>query len=92
MFRSARKVAPAIIFLDEIDALGANRGSSTGNTVHERVLSQLLTEMDGVNPLDGVVIVAATNRPDCIDKVKTSSLLKEIIYTLYLICLKILLF
>ncbi|XP_066909451.1 ATPase family gene 2 protein homolog A isoform X2 [Halyomorpha halys] len=68
LFRSARKVAPAIIFLDEIDALGANRGSSMGNTVHERVLSQLLTEMDGVNPLDGVVIVAATNRPDCIDK------------------------
>lgn len=68
LFRTARKVAPAIVFIDEADALGASRGTSTGNTVHDRVLSQLLTEMDGVNPLDGVVVIAATNRPDCIDK------------------------
>ncbi|KAJ6646893.1 ATPase family protein 2 like [Pseudolycoriella hygida] len=66
LFRKARQVAPAIIFFDEIDAIGGER--STGSSVKERVLAQLLTEMDGVNALNNVTIVAATNRPDLIDK------------------------
>ncbi|XP_014242027.1 spermatogenesis-associated protein 5 isoform X2 [Cimex lectularius] len=70
LFKRARTVAPAIIFLDEVDALGSERDSSSsgGSTVHERVLSQLLTEMDGIQPLDNVITIAATNRPDRIDK------------------------
>lgn len=72
VFRKARQVAPAIIFFDEIDAIGGERaeGSSggSGSSVKERVLTQLLTEMDGVEALDNVTIVAATNRPDMIDK------------------------
>lgn len=67
LFRKARQVAPAIIFFDEIDAIGGER-SSSGSSVKERVLAQLLTEMDGVNALNNVTIVAATNRPDLIDK------------------------
>lgn len=66
LFRKARQVAPAIIFFDEIDAIGGER--STGSSVKERVLAQMLTEMDGVNVLNNVTIVAATNRPDLIDK------------------------
>lgn len=69
LFRKARQVAPAIIFFDEIDALGSERSnSSSGSSVKERVLAQMLTEMDGVNVLNNVTIVAATNRPDLIDK------------------------
>lgn len=71
VFRKARQVAPSIIFFDEIDALGGERtsGASTGGTsVQERVLAQLLTELDGVTPLGEVTILAATNRPDRIDK------------------------
>lgn len=74
LFRKARSVAPAIIFFDEIDAIGGERsgggGSSGGSSssVKERVLAQMLTEMDGVNALHNVTIVAATNRPDLIDK------------------------
>ncbi|XP_013102374.2 ATPase family gene 2 protein homolog A [Stomoxys calcitrans] len=72
VFRKARQVAPAIIFFDEIDAIGGERadGSSgaSGSSVKERVLTQLLTEMDGVESLENVTIVAATNRPDMIDK------------------------
>ncbi|KAG4072431.1 hypothetical protein HA402_004363 [Bradysia odoriphaga] len=66
LFRKARQVAPAIIFFDEIDAIGGER--SSGSSVKERVLAQMLTEMDGVNVLNNVTIVAATNRPDLIDK------------------------
>lgn len=70
LFRKARAVAPAIIFFDEIDAIGGERGGGggSGSSVNERVLAQLLTEMDGVTSLDNVTIVAATNRPDMIDK------------------------
>ncbi|XP_055856177.1 ribosome biogenesis protein SPATA5 [Episyrphus balteatus] len=69
VFRKARQVAPSIIFFDEIDAIGGERGSEGGGTsVKERVLTQLLTELDGVNILKDVTIVAATNRPDMIDK------------------------
>ncbi|EDW76433.1 uncharacterized protein Dwil_GK14665 [Drosophila willistoni] len=70
VFRKARQVAPAIVFFDEIDAIGGERaeGDSSGSSVKERVLTQLLTEMDGVDSLQNVTIVAATNRPDLIDK------------------------
>ncbi|XP_017047301.1 ATPase family protein 2 homolog [Drosophila ficusphila] len=72
VFRKARQVAPAIVFFDEIDAIGGERaegeGSSSGSSVKERVLTQLLTELDGVEALHNVTIVAATNRPDMIDK------------------------
>lgn len=71
IFRKARQVAPSIIFIDEIDALGGERGSSSsgsGSNVQERVLAQLLTELDGVTALGNVTLVAATNRPDKIDK------------------------
>lgn len=69
LFQKAREVAPAIIFFDEIDAIGGERGGEGGSTsVKERVLAQILTEIDGVNALKDVTIVAATNRPDLIDK------------------------
>ncbi len=65
VFKKARQVAPCIIFFDEIDALVPTRGNDSG--VAERVLSQLLTEMDGIEELKGVVVLAATNRLDMID-------------------------
>uniref|UniRef100_A0A7N9D4E9 vesicle-fusing ATPase n=1 Tax=Macaca fascicularis TaxID=9541 RepID=A0A7N9D4E9_MACFA len=68
-FRKARAVAPSIIFFDELDALAVERGSSLGaGNVADRVLAQLLTEMDGIEQLKNVTILAATNRPDRIDK------------------------
>ncbi|XP_067624191.1 ATPase family gene 2 protein homolog A [Eurosta solidaginis] len=70
VFRKARQVAPAIVFFDEIDAIGGKRADTggSGTSVKERVLTQLLTEMDGVETLENVTIVGATNRPDMIDK------------------------
>ncbi|XP_019624391.1 PREDICTED: LOW QUALITY PROTEIN: spermatogenesis-associated protein 5-like [Branchiostoma belcheri] len=69
VFRKARAAAPSIVFFDEIDALAVSRGSSGGaNSVADRVLAQLLTEINGVDRLGDVTIVAATNRPDMIDK------------------------
>ncbi|RWS03015.1 spermatogenesis-associated protein 5-like protein [Dinothrombium tinctorium] len=69
LFRKAKQASPAIIFFDEIDALAAERGGNeNASAVGDRVLAQLLTEMDGIESLDGVIIVAATNRPDKIDK------------------------
>lgn len=70
IFRKARNAAPAIIFFDEIDAVAVERSSSSSksNNVGDRVLAQLLNEMDGVENLSDVTIVAATNRPDMIDK------------------------
>ncbi len=67
MFRKARQVAPCIIFFDEIDSLAPARGSGDSNRVHELVVSQILTEMDGLEELHDVVIVAASNRPELID-------------------------
>ncbi|KAF3838787.1 hypothetical protein F7725_010555 [Dissostichus mawsoni] len=70
VFRKARAVAPSIVFFDEIDALASERGSSSGSGgVGDRVLAQLLTEMDGIEQLRDVTVLAATNRPDMIDKV-----------------------
>lgn len=69
VFRKARAAAPSIVFFDEIDALAIERGSSSGSSsVGDRVLAQLLTEIDGVQSLRDVTVVAATNRPDMIDK------------------------
>jgi transitional endoplasmic reticulum ATPase len=68
IFRKAKQTAPCIIFFDEIDALAPKRGSGiTDSHVSERVISQLLTEMDGLEELHGVIILAATNRIDIID-------------------------
>ncbi len=67
-FRKAKMAAPAIIFFDEVDALVPRRGSGFGDAhTTERVISQLLTELDGLEKLENVVVLAATNRPDLID-------------------------
>lgn len=67
-FRKARQSAPAIIFFDEIDALVQKRGQQSGSSrVGESVLSQILTEMDGIEELKDVIVLAATNRPDMLD-------------------------
>lgn len=67
VFRKARVAAPAVIFFDEIDALAPRRSASGEGSAGQRVVSQLLNEMDGVEPLRQVVVVAATNRPDLLD-------------------------
>ncbi len=68
VFRKARMAAPAVIFFDEMDSLTPLRGSGTGDSgVSERVISQLLTEMDGIVTLEDIVVIAATNRPDMVD-------------------------
>ena len=67
-FRKARQASPCVVFMDEIDSIAPNRGSgSCDSNVTERVVSQLLTEMDGLEALNNVVVIAATNRPDMID-------------------------
>jgi transitional endoplasmic reticulum ATPase len=67
IFRKARMAAPSIIFFDEFDALVPMRGMGGDSRVTERVISQLLTEIDGLVSLENVVVIAATNRPDMID-------------------------
>jgi transitional endoplasmic reticulum ATPase len=67
IFRKARMAAPAVIFIDEIDALATARGLGGDSLVGERVVAQLLAEMDGVKALENVVVIAATNRPDLVD-------------------------
>jgi len=67
IFRKAKQAAPCIIFLDEIDSIAPVRGASYDSHVTERVVSQLLTEMDGLEELKDVIIIAATNRPDIVD-------------------------
>lgn len=69
MFEQAKKSSPCIIFIDEIDAVGRHRGAGLGGGHDEReqTLNQLLVEMDGFDPNDGVIVVAATNRPDVLD-------------------------
>ncbi|MBW3017141.1 CDC48 family AAA ATPase, partial [Candidatus Woesearchaeota archaeon] len=67
IFHKARQVAPSIIFFDEIDALAPRRGMGSDNQVTERVVNQILTEMDGLQELTDVVIIGATNRPDIVD-------------------------
>ncbi|QAU13589.1 AAA family ATPase [Halorubrum sp. BOL3-1] len=68
VFSKARENAPTIVFFDEIDSIAAERGENSGNSgVGERVVSQLLTELDGLESLEDVVVIATTNRPDLID-------------------------
>jgi cell division protease FtsH len=69
MFDQAKKQAPCIIFIDEIDAVGRHRGAGLGGGHDEReqTLNQLLVEMDGFEPNDGIIVIAATNRPDVLD-------------------------
>src|SRR5579884_1287016 len=69
VFRKARQAAPCVVFFDELDAIAPRRGGSEGDShVTERVISQMLTEMDGLEDLKGVVVIGATNRPDIIDE------------------------
>ena len=70
MFEQAKKHAPCIIFIDEIDAVGRHRGSGMGGGHDEReqTLNQMLVEMDGFEGSEGVIVIAATNRPDVLDK------------------------
>ena len=68
IFRKARQAAPAVVFFDEIDAIAPRRGTDISSSgVMDRLVSQLLTEMDGLLPLHNVVVIAATNRPDLLD-------------------------
>lgn len=69
MFKQAKEAAPAIIFVDEIDAVGRTRGAGVGggNDEREQTLNQILTEMDGFDPNEKVIVMAATNRPDVLD-------------------------
>jgi transitional endoplasmic reticulum ATPase len=69
VFRKARQAAPCIIFFDEVDAIAPRRGGGIGGDSHvtERLISQLLTELDGLEILTNVIVIAATNRPDIID-------------------------
>ena len=68
IFRKARTYAPAVVFFDEMDAIAPHRGMGIGDSrVTERIVSQLLTEMDGIQELHDVVVIAATNRPDLLD-------------------------
>ena len=67
IFRRARQVAPTILFFDEIDSIAPTRSAASDSPVTERVVNQLLTEIDGLEDLDDIVIIGATNRPDIID-------------------------
>src|SRR5690606_7691886 len=69
MFEQAKKHAPCIIFIDEIDAVGRHRGAGLGggNDEREQTLNQLLVEMDGFEGNEGIIVIAATNRPDVLD-------------------------
>lgn len=66
-FRKARQAAPCVIFMDEIDSIAPTRGGEGDSHVTERVISQLLTEIDGMQSLNNVIVIAATNRPDILD-------------------------
>lgn len=68
VFRKARQAAPCVVFFDELDAIAPRRGSEGDAHVTERVISQMLTELDGLEDLKGVVVIGATNRPDIIDE------------------------
>ncbi len=68
IFKKGRQVSPCIIFLDEIDAIAPRRSSGTSDHVSERLVNQLLTSMDGMEKSEGLVVLAATNRPDILDR------------------------
>jgi len=67
IFKKAKQVSPSIVFLDEIDAIAPARGSSMDSGATERVVNQILTSIDGLESLEGVVVIGATNRPDIMD-------------------------
>src|SRR3989442_7652064 len=67
IFKKAKQVAPCIVFSDELDAIAHVRGFDTDSGVSERVVNQLLTSMDGLESLEGVCVIGATNRPDRLD-------------------------
>jgi transitional endoplasmic reticulum ATPase len=67
IFKKARMAAPCVVFFDEVDAIAPARGLGGDSLVSERVVAQLLTEMDGIKTLENVVVIAATNRPDILD-------------------------
>ena len=68
LFKKAKQVSPSIVFLDELDAIAPRRGTYSGSHVTESVVNQLLTSIDGLESMEGVVIIGATNRPDIIDQ------------------------
>jgi cell division protease FtsH len=70
LFKQARENAPAIIFIDELDSIGRARGQVAigGSSEQEQTLNQILTEMDGFSSREGVIVLAATNQPDVLDK------------------------
>ncbi|MEM0492625.1 MAG: CDC48 family AAA ATPase [Candidatus Thermoplasmatota archaeon] len=68
LFKKARQVAPTIVFLDELDAIAPRRGTYAGSHVTDSVVNQLLTSIDGLESMSGVVVIGATNRPDIIDQ------------------------
>jgi transitional endoplasmic reticulum ATPase len=67
LFKKAKQVAPTIVFLDEIDSIAPRRGAYSGSHVTESVVNQILTSIDGLESMEGVVIIGATNRPDILD-------------------------
>ena len=68
LFKKARQVAPTIVFLDELDSIAPSRGRDVGTHVHDSVVNQLLTSIDGLESMEGVIVIGATNRPDIIDQ------------------------
>lgn len=69
LFEKARKIAPCIVFIDEIDAIGSRRTSSSGSeSENNQTLNQLLVEMDGFDTEEAIIVLAATNRPEMLDK------------------------
>ena len=79
LFSKAKEKSPCIIFIDEIDSIGRQRGSGIGggNDEREQTLNQLLTELDGFADNSGIIVLAATNRPDILD----AALLRPVSYT-----------
>jgi len=67
IFKKAKQVSPSIVFLDEIDAIAPKRGGHHDSGVTERIVNQLLTSMDGLEDMENVFVIAATNRPDIVD-------------------------
>jgi transitional endoplasmic reticulum ATPase len=68
IFKKARQASPAIVFIDEIDSIAPRRGMQTSSGVTERIVNQLLTSIDGLEALERVLVLAATNRPDILDE------------------------
>jgi len=67
LFKKARQVAPTIVFLDELDSIAPRRGTYSGSHVTDSVVNQLLTSIDGLESMEGVIVIGATNRPDILD-------------------------